>query len=283
VARAAVAREIPFVLTEHATYLDRMLADPAVRSAYHGGARAAARIVAVGEVLAEQLRRAFPDLVDRIVVIPNAVDVDRFRPIPRSDELAASLGIASGDPVVGYISSFTRYEGMHFLLEAAARLRAAGRKLHVLLVGDGVEQESLVATGRRLGLDDGTLIMPGRVPHDDVMRYYSIIDVFVVPRTNDRVSQLVTPLKPYEAMALERALVVSDVPALREMVIPGETGLTFRPEDDADLADVLGGLLDDAELRARLGRQAREWVAASRTWDQNGRLYRELYERLGAV
>jgi glycosyltransferase involved in cell wall biosynthesis len=67
------------------------------------------------------------------------------------------------------------------------------------------------------------------------------------------------------------------------MVIPGETGLTFRPEDDADLADVLGGLLDDAALRARLGRRAREWVAASRTWDQNGRLYRELYERLGVV
>jgi glycosyltransferase involved in cell wall biosynthesis len=220
---------------------------------------------------------------DRIVVVPNAVDIDRFRPIQRSDELAGSLGIAPGDPVVGYISSFTRYEGMHYLLEAAARLRAAGRKLHVLLVGDGVEEEALVAIGRRLGLDDGTLIMPGRVPHDDVMRYYSIIDVFVVPRTNDRVSQLVTPLKPYEAMALERALVVSDVPALREMVIPDETGLIFRPEDDADLADVLGRLLDDPELRARLGRRAREWVAASRTWDQNGRLYRELYERLGAV
>jgi glycosyltransferase involved in cell wall biosynthesis len=125
--------------------------------------------------------------------------------------------------------------------------------------------------------------MPGRVPHDDVMRYYSIIDVFVVPRTNDRVSQLVTPLKPYEAMSLELALVVSDVPALREMVIPGETGLTFRPEDDADLADVLSGLLDDPELRARLGRRAREWVAASRTWDQNGQLYRDLYERLGVV
>jgi len=220
---------------------------------------------------------------DKIVVVPNAVDVDRFRPMPRSEELAASLGIAPGEQVVGYVSSFTPYEGIHFLLEAAARLRATGRRLHVVLVGDGIESESLAETGRRLGLDDGTLIMPGRVPHDDVLRYYSIIDVFVVPRTNDRVSRLVTPLKPYEAMALEKALVVSDVPALREMVIPGETGLTFRPEDDADLADVLGRLLDDAELRARLGRRAREWVAASRTWDQNGRRYRELYEHLGAA
>ena len=252
------------------------------RAAETRGMLAADAVVTLSETMRDEIVSRGCD-AERIVVIPNAVDIDRFRPIPRSDELAASLGIAPGDPVVGYISSFTRYEGMHFLLEAAARLRAAGRKLHVLLVGDGVEEEALAATGRRLGLDDGTLIMPGRVPHDDVMRYYSIIDVFVVPRTNDRVSQLVTPLKPYEAMALERALVVSDVPALREMVIPGDTGLTFRPEDDADLADVLGGLLDDPDLRARLGRRAREWVAASRTWDQNGRLYRELYERLGAV
>ena len=95
-----------------------------------------------------------------------------------------------------------------------------------------------------------------------------------------RVSQLVTPLKPYEAMAMERAVVVSDLPALREMVSPGETGLTFRAEDAAHLADVLGGLLDDPALRARLGRQGREWVLANRTWANNGRLYRELYERL---
>ena len=152
--------------------------------------------------------------------------------------------------------------------------------MRVLLVGDGKDKETLVETGHRLGLDDGTLIMTGRVPHDDVLRYYSLIDVFVVPRTASRVSQLVTPLKPYEAMAMERAVVVSDLPALREMVSPGETGLTFRAEDAAHLADVLGGLLDDPALRARLGRQGREWVLANRTWANNGRLYRELYERL---
>ena len=95
--------------------------------------------------------------------------------------------------------------------------------------------------------------------------------MFVVPRTANRVSRLVTPLKPYEAMALERAVVVSDLPALREIVTPGETGLTFRAEDAEDLAEVLGRLLDDPALRARLGRQAREWILAERTWAANGR------------
>ena len=219
----------------------------------------------------------------RIVIVPNAVEIERFTPRPRDDQLAASLGIAPGSPVLGYISSFSSYEGIIYLLEAAAALRARGRRLHVLLVGDGKEWDALREAGTRLGLDDGTLVMPGRVAHDQVLRYYSIIDAFVVPRTGHRVSRLVTPLKPYEAMAMERAVVVSDVPALREMVIPGETGLVFRAEDSADLAGVLETLLDDPALRARLGRQAREWVAAERTWAENGRRYRALYERLGVV
>ncbi len=222
-------------------------------------------------------------LPENVVVIPNAVDVDWFRPIPRSDDLASSLGIEPGDEVLGYLSTFNRYEGIQYLLDAAATLREKGRRVRVLLVGEGDDGESIAATAHRLGLDDGTLIMPGRVAHDDVLRYYSLIDVFVVPRTAARVSQLVTPLKPYEAMAMELPVVVSDLPALREIVSPGETGLTFRAEDAADLAEVLTGLLDDRELRSRLGRQAREWILANRTWTENGRLYRRLYERLGAA
>jgi glycosyltransferase involved in cell wall biosynthesis len=220
---------------------------------------------------------------DKIVVVPNAVEIERFTPRPRDEALAASLGIASDDPVVGYVSSFSPYEGIRYLLEAAAILRARGRRLHVLLVGDGKEWDALVETGERLGLNDGTLLMPGRVPHDEVLRYYSLIDVFVVPRTAHRVSQLVTPLKPYEAMALERAVVVSDVQALREMVQPEQTGLTFRAEDAEDLARVIERLIEDRDLRLTLGRQAREWVSRERTWAENGRRYRELYERLGAV
>ncbi len=222
-------------------------------------------------------------LPDNVFVIPNAVDVERFRPIPRSDQLAASLGIGPNELVVGYISTFTAYEGIRYLIEAVAALRARGRRLRLLLVGDGRDRQALVELANRLGLDDGTLVMPGRVPHEDVQRYYSIIDVFVVPRTSDRVSALVTPLKPFEAMAMERALVVSDMPPLREIVTPNETGLVFRPQDAGHLAEVIEGALDDPELRARLGRQAREWVASSRTWAHNGARYRQLYERLGAA
>jgi glycosyltransferase involved in cell wall biosynthesis len=222
---------------------------------------------------------------ERVAVIPNAVDVDRFRPVPRDPALAARMGLdpAGGTPVLGYVSSFTGYEGIRYLIDAAAILRDRGRRVQVLLVGDGEDRPVLEARAREHGLDDGTVIFTGRVPHGEVLAYYALIDVFVVPRTADRVSRLVTPLKPYEAMALERALLVSGVDALGEIVTPGETGLVFRPEDARDLADTVEPLLDDPGERARLGRQARDWVAANRTWHQNGQRYLELYRRLGAA
>jgi glycosyltransferase involved in cell wall biosynthesis len=223
-----------------------------------------------------------------VLVIPNAVDVDRFVSRGRDDALAAALGIQAGETVIGYVSSLTGYEGIRYLLQATAILRDRGRRVRALIVGDGEDRPALEAESRRLGLGPGadgagTAIFTGRVNHADVQRYYSVIDVFVVPRTNDRVSRLVTPLKPYEAMALERAVVVSGVDALREIVADGETGLVFRPEDATSLADVVEPLLDDTSRRQALGRAARAWVAENRTWSRNGRRYRELYERLGAV
>jgi glycosyltransferase involved in cell wall biosynthesis len=151
-------------------------------------------------------------------------------------------------------------------------------------VGDGDERAHLEAAAARLGLlANGVAVFTGRVPYAEITRYYRTIDIFVVPRTNDRVSQLVTPLKPYEAMAMEKAVVVSGVDALLEIVHDGETGRTFRADDPSDLADVIGALMDDPDQRRRLGIAAREWVAANRSWTQNGRLYRELFERLGAA
>jgi glycosyltransferase involved in cell wall biosynthesis len=220
---------------------------------------------------------------DRVDVVPNAVDLSRFVPIARDGALAGRLGIRDGEVVLGYVSSFTGYEGIRYLIEATAILRGRGRPVRLLLVGDGEDRQFLEAEARRHRVDDGTVLFTGRVPHGEVQALYSVIDVFVVPRTADRVSQLVTPLKPYEAMALERAVVVSGVDALREIVRDGETGLVFEAESAVDLARVVEPLLTDPERRLALGRAAREWVAANRTWRQNGERYRALYARLGAV
>ncbi len=217
-----------------------------------------------------------------ITVVPNAVDAEAFAPMPRDERLATALGIGTRDQVVGYISTFSPYEGIPYLVEAVGRLRQSHPDVKLLLVGDGVELSSIREAIAHHGLQQGA-ILTGRVPHDTVRNYYSLIDIFVVPRTGHRVSRLVTPLKPYEALSMERAVLVSDLPALREVVIPGETGLTFRPEDPLDLADRIRELLDDPGLRQQLGRQGREWVLSERTWAANGHRYRALYERLGAA
>ena len=244
---------------------------------------AADAVVTLSETMkADIVARGIP--AERVSVIPNAVDGARFAPRARDDALAGRLGIAPGEIVLGYISSMVRYEGIRYLIEASRLLRDRGRRVRLLLVGDGEERGALEERADELGLRaDGAAIFTGRVPHADIEAYYSIIDLFVVPRTADRVSQLVTPLKPYEAMAMERCLVVSGVGALLEIISEGETGRSFTPENPAALADALEPLLDDPGERERLGRNARAWVLEHRTWERNGALYREIYERLGAL
>jgi PEP-CTERM/exosortase A-associated glycosyltransferase len=258
---------------------DRYLATRAVETACMRDADA---VVTLSETMREDILERGGTEPDRVIVVPNAVDVHRFVPGPRDPALATRLGIGA-EPVIGYISSFTGYEGIRYLIEATAELKRRGRSIRCLLVGDGEERPALEAAARAAGVDDGTVLFTGRVAHDQVLEYYRLIDVFVVPRTNDRVSRLVTPLKPYEAMAMERALVVSAVGALLEIVTDGVTGRSFTPEDPISLADVIEPLLDDPAERARLGGAARAWVSEHRTWAQNGRRYRELYERLGVA
>jgi glycosyltransferase involved in cell wall biosynthesis len=271
------------------TWLSRTGGDAAADRYRLGRAAETACMTAVDAVVtlsetmkAEVVERGIP--AAKVTVIPNAVDPERFSPRPRDEALAARLGLRPGETVLGYVSSLVAYEGIAYLLEATRILRDRGRRVRLLLVGDGEERGSLEDLAARLGLlQEGVVRFAGRVPHGEVPAYYSIIDVFVVPRTSDRVSHLVTPLKPYEAMAMERCLVVSGVGALLEIVEAGETGLSFTAEDPTSLADTVEPLLDDPAERARLGANAREWVKANRTWRRNGELYRALYESIGAV
>jgi glycosyltransferase involved in cell wall biosynthesis len=245
--------------------------------------RAADAIVTLSEAMRQEILSRGEIAADSVVVIPNGVDVGRFTPGPRDDRLAASLGIAADETVVGYISGLMAYEGIDYLIRAVAMLRDRGRRVRLLIVGDGEARAGLVATARESGLDDGTVIFTGRVPYREIVRYYRTIDVFVVPRTNDRVSRLVTPLKPFEAMAMGKALVVSGVDALLEVVPDERTGRSFTPEDPGSLADAIEPLLDDPALRLELGTAARAWVSEHRTWDRIGRQYLELYQRLGVT
>ncbi|MEX1178964.1 MAG: glycosyltransferase family 4 protein [Nitriliruptor sp.] len=244
-------------------------------------------VVTLGRAMADDLAARGVD-PDRITVVPNAVDVDEFTPGGREGDLARGaavrreLEVPEGRALLGYISSLVSYEGVEVLLRATRELLDRGLDVGVLIVGDGAARPGWEREAEVLGLGDRCRFT-GRVPHARIQAYYEAIDVFVVPRRDDRVCRLVTPLKPVEAMALEGCVVVSDLPALAEMVEEGVTGRTFTPEDPVALADVVAPLAGDPQARAALGAAAREHVAAERTWAANARRYADVYRTLGVL
>ena len=238
-------------------------------------------VVAIAATMRDEIvARGVP--AAKVIVVPNAVDdVAPASPADRA-ALRQRLGIAARAHVVGYISSLAGYEGVHHLIDAVRLLRDEGRDVHLLVVGDGEVRAALEQQAHAAGLK-GHATFTGRVPVGHVRDYYGVVDVFVVPRVDARVTRLVTPLKPFEAMAAGVAVVVSRVPALLEIVRDGQTGLSFTPEDPDDLARVVAQLLDDDEQRAALGAAGQAWVRRERTWPAIGLLYADLYESLGVA
>ncbi|MBB4211571.1 PEP-CTERM/exosortase A-associated glycosyltransferase [Rhodothalassium salexigens DSM 2132] len=217
---------------------------------------------------------------DKITLIPNAVDADRFNRIDtRDDALAAALGVA-GCKTVGFIGSFYRYEGLDLLVDALPSMLDADPQVRGLLVGGGPMEADLKAQAEARGVAD-KVIFTGRVAHDQVARYYSVIDVLAYPRTPQRITDLVTPLKPLEAMAQHRLFVASDVGGHRELVRDGETGLLFRAGDAQALADTITDLFGASEARRdSLKAAGRRFVEEERTWARSAANYAPVYERL---
>jgi glycogen(starch) synthase len=215
---------------------------------------------------------------DRITVIPNAVDVEGFRfGAPADAALQARLGLA-GCTVIGFAGSFYGYEGLHLLVDAMARLRSARPDLRLLLVGGGPQEAALREQVASADLGDRVLFT-GRVPHDEVQRYYELIDLLVYPRLPIRLTELVTPLKPLEAMAQGRVLLASDVGGHRELIADGQTGYLCRAGDADALAQAMSNALDQRSDWPRLRQQARRFVEQERTWVRSVARYGEVYRR----
>lgn len=222
--------------------------------------------------------RGIPD--DRVTIIPNAVDVDAFEfALPQDLALKAKLGLADRT-VVGFIGSFYAYEGLDLLLAALAQVTTRVPDARVLFVGGGPQEATLKSLAGRLGIAD-KVVFAGRVPHDQVQRYYGIVDVLAYPRKSMRLTELVTPLKPLEAMAQGRLLVASDVGGHKELIRDGETGILFRAGDAASLADAIVRLLGHRDLWPRLRDQGRRFVERERTWETSVAGYRKVFDSIG--
>ena len=216
---------------------------------------------------------------DRITVIPNAVDAEQFVfDAPADVALRRQLGL-EGKTVLGFLGSFYAYEGLDLLLEAVAQLLPEDPQLRLLLAGGGPQEDALKTLALRMGLGHAVLFT-GRIPHSDVSRYYSLVDVLVYPRRSMRLTDLVTPLKPLEAMALGRIVVASDVGGHRELIVDGETGFLFKAGEASALSERLKLVLSGRDRWGEVRSNARRFVERERSWTASVARYAPLYERL---
>jgi PEP-CTERM/exosortase A-associated glycosyltransferase len=221
--------------------------------------------------------RGIPE--DKITIIPNAVDRDAFAGAGVPDRaLAERLGL-SGRTVLAFFGSFYFYEGLHLLLRALPRLRQQQADLALLLVGGGPEESNLRRIARGFGVG-GDVIFAGRVAHEEMQRYYDLADLFVFPRVSMRLTELVTPLKPLEAMAQERIVAASNVGGHRELIRDRETGYLFPPNDPQRLAEGVLAALADRHAWPRIRARAIEFIDTERSWTHSVARYAEVYARV---
>lgn len=215
----------------------------------------------------------------KVSVIPNAVDIEGFQLSGDADPvLRHQLGLA-GTTTVGFVGSFYAYEGLDLLLDAFPALLQKRPDLRLLLVGGGPQEANLKAQAQQLGVVD-KIVFTGRVPHSEVSRYYDQIDLLAYPRHSMRLTELVTPLKPLEAMAQGRLFVASDVGGHKELIRDGETGRLFRAGDPDALAAAIGDMLDHRERWPEMRAAGREFVEKVRNWKNSVANYVGVYERL---
>ena len=212
----------------------------------------------------------------KIGTVPNAVDIEHFSlSAGAAPELKAKLGLA-GCRVIGFLGSYYAYEGLDLLIAALPQILAKAPDVRLLLVGGGPQEANLKAQAAALGLSD-KIVFVGRVPHADVSRYYDLVDLLAYPRHPMRLTELVTPLKPLEAMAQGHLLIASDVGGHKELIEDGQTGVLFRAGDVLDLASKVVTTLNQPEKAAAMRANGRRFVENERNWARSIANYKAIY------
>ena len=262
----------------HGTHVEWGLRYRAIRALETYALRRVDRVATICEGLKEEIEsRGVPR--DRITVVPNAINLDACSgAVERDVDLAGELGLADMT-VLGFVGSFYRYEGLHVLMEAMPRIIARAPDVRLLLVGGGFEEENLKQQAARLGLAHN-VVFTGRVHHGEVQKYYALIDLLVYPRLKIRLTDLVTPLKPLEAMAQKKILMASDIGGHNELIRDGETGILFPAGDPDALADTALEVMGNRDRWPEIRENGRRFVEAERSWAKVVVNYRGVYAEL---
>lgn len=216
----------------------------------------------------------------KITVVTNAVDesiINQSTKHELFDEVSDLLNRDKSTKVIGYIGSLREMEGVDLTAEATAKLSSKGHDVRFFVLSSNSGQTELKDYCDKLGLGHKAVIA-GPVPHDSVAQFYDLIDIFVVSRPNSRVTRLVTPLKPFEAMAMKKAVVASKLPALEEIIDDGTTGLLYHADDVDSLVEIIERVLSDDDLINSLGNNAHKWIIENRTWQSVVQNYSKAYQ-----
>jgi glycosyltransferase involved in cell wall biosynthesis len=231
--------------------------------------RKADAVICISETLRkEAISRGV--LPAKITVVPNAIETAIFENEIISEALPSAverLNTDSEPTVIGYIGSLREMEGVDLTADAVALLHNKGHNVRLFVLTGTNGQAELRQHCKLLGIEDITVIM-GPVPHSEVSGFYDLIDLFVVSRPDTRVTRLVTPLKPFEAMAMKKPVIASRLPALEEIVQHEKTGFLFQPGQKEDLALTLERCLKDPHFCIQIGANAKQWVVENRTWER---------------
>ncbi|MDP4536383.1 glycosyltransferase, exosortase A system-associated [Alkalimonas collagenimarina] len=216
---------------------------------------------------------------DKVFVTPNAVDTARFQQLTSPDKsLQQQLGL-TGKKVIAFVGSYFKYEGLAIAIDAMTIIAKSRPDIHLLLVGGGNEQSALKQQAEQRQLTEHITFVD-RVPFEEVSRYYSLADALIFPRQSIRLTELVTPLKPLEAMAQGKVVFASDIGGHRELIQHEKTGLLFQPDSAEALAESVLTYIDQADLFAHIIDNGLEFVRHERNWLTTAGNYLPVYRRL---
>lgn len=211
-----------------------------------------------------------------VTVIPNAVEFERFtKYLPPDEEIISKFNLNLGT-TLGFVGSFYDYEGLDLAIRAMPNLLKLNPDIRLLLVGSGMQDQNLRDLVVTMKLQ-GNVFFTGKVPFSEVERYYSVIDVLVYPRKQLRLTNLVTPLKPLEAMAQQKIFVASDVGGHRELIKNGETGILFKADNICSFVTSVNTLLGSKKLQSTLRKNGLEFVRNERNWANSVEKYEKVY------
>jgi len=240
--------------------------------------RRADAVVTIGKALQDELRgRTTRD----VIVTQNGTDPDAFQPLVPQASWQHEWN-PDNKQIIAYVGSFQPYEGLDILIKSVRHILHKLNDVRVLIVGDGPERIQLESLARNEGVQ-ANVVFTGRIPHQRVKEIYAIADLLVYPRIDTLTTRLTTPLKPLEALSMEKAVIASNLPAIKELVSHGKTGILFKPGDAEDLATKAVELLLNPDLRKELGKRGRTMVLQERQWSTSVAKYEPLYKGLIAA